>query len=345
MPSLSRLTRTLTPFVLLIASASAAWPEDSPATSPTAPTTDDLVAAIMFGTPDDVARAAGWMRALSQERVEDVLMRLRRATQPSVVTQALGRVTGTVSGFAGREAQRVELRRTRLDAAAAFRGLLSGSPPLESSVDAGGKYSISAVPPGQYEVVLVRGTTAFAFADVVISRDEVVSANLALDRTAVEVNVAGGGGGGGGGSEHPRVVLIGVSPGSSDGRFIAEPRLGDRVVASGLPSGLWEWTGTLDLVTSNTVRHELLRDHRGAVELEFPEYGWIEVRLKGPVVAAAETVVIASSDGARNLIRQSTRDGRCRVAAPPGSWTVRRGSHGASVIVVVRGASSVQVEL
>lgn len=342
MLSLSRLTLTLTSLVFLIASASAAWPEDSPATPPSAPTTDDLVAAIMFGTPEDVARAAGWMRALSQERVEDVLMRLRRATQTSAVTQALGRVTGTVSGSTGGDGQRVELRRTRLDAAAAFRGLLSGSRPLESPVDTGGKYSISAVPPGQYEVVLVRGTTALAFADVVISRDEVVSANLALDRTAVEVNVAGGAGGG---SEHPRVVLIGVSPGSSVGRFIAEPRIGEQVVVSGLSSGLWEWTGNLDLVTSNTVRHELLRDQRGAVELEFPEYGWIEVRLKGPVVAATETVVIASSDGARNLIRQSTRDGRCRVAAPPGSWTVRRGSHGASVAVVVRSASSVQVDL
>ena len=76
---LARLTLTISGFVLLLASAAVAWPEDAPEAPSGAPSTDDLVAAIVFGTPEDVGRAAGWLRALSQERVEEVLMRLRRA--------------------------------------------------------------------------------------------------------------------------------------------------------------------------------------------------------------------------------------------------------------------------
>lgn len=337
---LARLTLPISGFVLLLASAAVAWPEDAPEAPSGAPSTDDLVAAIVFGTPEDVGRAAGWLRALSQERVEEVLMRLRRAAQTSAVTEALGSVRGTISGAGVGHGSRVELRRTRLDASAALRGLFSGNRTLESAVDGSGQYAIASVPPGPYEVVLLRDATAFSFANVVLTRDESVSADCVLDRTSVELGVRGDVDRG---SEAPRVILIGAA--ASDRRFIAEPRLGERIVAVGLPAGAWDWTGTLDLVTSTTVSLQLSREPGARVELVLPEHGWIDVRLQGVVAAGSETIVIASPDGARNLIRQSSRDGRCRVAAPPGTWTVRRGHRGASTSVVVRGSATVRADL
>lgn len=322
---------TLLACVVGLAAAGGARSEDAPA--PATPTDDDLVAAVLFGSPDDVTRAAGWLRVLPADRVRDVLLRLRRAARPAAVAATDGRVSGSVTGGARVAGERVELRRTRPDAAAALRALLGDERPLTSAVDAAGAYTVHGVPAGAYEVVLRRGPLALGFADVVIARDEAARADVALDSTSLELRVAGLGADRTGSAA---VVLAGSRPDRPARTCVVEVRSEAPVTVDGLPAGTWAWTAVLDLVTSPTVRGDVVRDRGARVDTALPAFGWISIQRADAGRGAPEPVVVESPDGSRHLLRTCDAQGRCRVAAPPGPWVVRRGPRTAPVPVEVR---------
>lgn len=339
---MSRIRPTVLALLLCVGACPAPGRADEPDPAPAPPSVDALVDAILLGSREDVKRAAGWLRAVPSEHVEEVLVRLRRAALPGRVTSAPGRVEGHVTGVE-RLVERavVALRRREFDAAEAFRALVADARPLEAPLDGAGGYAITDVPLGRYTITLSAGPVTYVLGDVSITADTPQRRDLVLSPTEVRVRVASQVGGG---TTPVEVVAARREPGA--GTCTIRVGVGDVVGVAGLAPGRWDFTPSVHLVVGAAVTTDVVEGRPSDVEVRLPPFGWIDARARASRVAGARpTLRVGRADGRSHVFREADDDGIARFAVPPGRYLVAVEPRGAAIEVEVHAGARVPVDV